>query len=319
MDLSEAAEALYGLPRVDFTPARDEQVRAARAAGDRALAAAIGKLRRPTVAAWLANSLAREQPDAVADLFDLGEALRAAHRDLDGAALRELSQRRHALVNELLGSIKEIGRDAGQPVNEPALRELEEMYTAALASPEAGQVAASGRLAATKDVADPAALSWPGVDPDATPRPARPRTARPPRLRPAPNRAATAPAPEPVAEPAGHPGSGHRAEAPPDPALARARMKARAELDRLTRSCEQAETTLAEARQGSEATARAEDAAHRRVAALRAELTVAEREEQRGRESARAARRAADDADRALREARRRQEIAEQRLAALGE
>jgi hypothetical protein len=336
MDLSEAAETLYGLPRADFTPARDEQVRAARAAGDRELATAIGKLRRPTVAAWLANQLAREQPDAIADLADLGDALRTAHHELDGAALRELSQRRHALVNELLGSIRELGRDAGQPVNEPAVRELEEMFTAALAAPEAARAAASGRLASTKDVADPDALNWPGADPGATPKPAQPRA---PRLRSAPARAATKETPKPASgsdaeasdESPGSdasrgtdasPGAG-RAPRPDstkiDPAVARARMNAAAELDRLTAAADQAESAADETERELETAAETEKAAHRRVAELRTELTAAEQHEQRSREAARTARRAAEDAVRALRDARRRQEIAAQRLAALSD
>jgi hypothetical protein len=296
VDLGEVAEALYGLPRADFTAARDEQVRAARAAGDKELAARIGKLRRPTVAGWLVNQLARDRPDSVVELAELGAALRTAHENLDGGALRSLSQSRHQLVNELLGVTRELGAEAGQPVGDPVARELEEMFTAALGSAEAARALAGGRVAATKDVADPGSVTWPGVDPGALPEPARPRAPR---------------TPEPVArpEPAAGPG--------PDPALERARMKARAELDRLTQARDQAESDVTETRRESEDAARAEDAAHRRVAELRAELTVAERDEQRSRESARAARRAAEDADRALRDTRRRQEIAEQRLTAL--
>ncbi len=49
--LAEAADELYALPPGDFRAARDERADEARAAGDKELAAAIRKLRRPTVSA----------------------------------------------------------------------------------------------------------------------------------------------------------------------------------------------------------------------------------------------------------------------------
>src|SRR2546430_16179668 len=58
----EIVDRLYELPPEKFIAARDEAADAARRAGDRATATAIGKLRRPTVAAWLVNLLARRAP-----------------------------------------------------------------------------------------------------------------------------------------------------------------------------------------------------------------------------------------------------------------
>src|SRR4051812_3861891 len=92
LDRVEAAvEELYGLPPDDFVPVRDELVADAREAGDRDAARVIGKLRRPTQAAWLANLLARERAEQLDGLLSIAAGLSDAQRCLDGTALRALS------------------------------------------------------------------------------------------------------------------------------------------------------------------------------------------------------------------------------------
>ena len=95
------ADELYGLTPAEFIPRRDALAAEARKAGDRALAAEIKKLRRPTTGAWLANVLARQRRDQVAQLLDLGAALRQAQASLATSELRRLSQERHAVLSEL--------------------------------------------------------------------------------------------------------------------------------------------------------------------------------------------------------------------------
>jgi hypothetical protein len=63
VDLDSIAGKLYGVSPEAFTSSRSAEVRAARSAGNRQLAAAVAQLRRPTVGAWLANQLARERKD----------------------------------------------------------------------------------------------------------------------------------------------------------------------------------------------------------------------------------------------------------------
>ena len=79
-DLAEAAAELYALKPDEFIGARDERVQQARADGRAALAKAVAALRRPNQSAWLINQLARDQRQAVEELFSLGAALRAAHQ-----------------------------------------------------------------------------------------------------------------------------------------------------------------------------------------------------------------------------------------------
>ncbi len=138
---------LYELPPERFVAARDEAVEAARRAGDRDTASAIAGLRRPTVAAWLVNLLARRRGELVAELLELGEALRRAQRDLRGEELRELSARRREAVGGLVAQARKLAREAGRPGRENLpLTEVEATLTAALAEPELAEAVRAGTL-----------------------------------------------------------------------------------------------------------------------------------------------------------------------------
>ncbi|MCU1399779.1 MAG: hypothetical protein JWN62_2888 [Acidimicrobiales bacterium] len=64
----EAARDLYALPPGDFTASRNQLAKSLKAAGDAEGAAVIAKLRRPRLAEWALNQLARTQPEIVARL-----------------------------------------------------------------------------------------------------------------------------------------------------------------------------------------------------------------------------------------------------------
>jgi hypothetical protein len=303
MDLDAAVDTLYALPRDEFTSAREAAAKQARAAGDKELAAAIGRLRRPTVAAWLVNNLARQRSDELAALAELGESLRAAHEQLDGAALRQLSERRRELVAGLTRTTRELGKAAGEPVSEAVGRELEGMFTAALADPDAARVLASGRLSSPKELDSAATLNWPAVAPGARPTPAP----------------SAAPARSSVPDAAGRATEARTgvAEAEPPAGPSPALLRAHAELDRLTAALEAAQRRADTARHEYESAVTEERAASQAVTEMRAQLAAAEQAEQRARQQVRTARRERDDLDRALREATRRHAVARERLSAL--
>jgi hypothetical protein len=145
---------LYELPPEQFIAARDEAVAEARRANDRAAAAAIAKLRRPTVAAWLVNLLARRRPEMVEELLALGRALRSAQHDLRGDELRELSVQRRAAVGQLVAQARKLAREAGRSGRENLpLAEVEATLTAALAEPEVAEAVRSGTLTRAVDYA----------------------------------------------------------------------------------------------------------------------------------------------------------------------
>jgi hypothetical protein len=143
------ADELYGLPPDAFVPARDDHVARARESGERDLVKALGRLRRPTRAAWLANLLARHRAEQVDGLVDLATGLAQAQRSLDGDMLRALSSTRHRLVAAMAREAGRLARDRGEPVTDAVLRDLQGILEAALARPDVAAQVRSGRLTRT--------------------------------------------------------------------------------------------------------------------------------------------------------------------------
>jgi len=146
-DLEDAAAELYALAPEDFVAARTARVKQARAAKDRPLADAIGALRKPTRTAWLVNLLARDDPAAVVSLLDLGDALRTAQDQRDGAALRELSAQRRKAIDALVRRGTTLAREAGHPPTEATLNEVAQTLQAALGDPAVAEQVRGARLA----------------------------------------------------------------------------------------------------------------------------------------------------------------------------
>ena len=146
ISVANVADELYGLSPAEFTAARDERARQARAAGQRDEAAAIKKLARPTASAWLVNQLTRTAPEEIARLVAVGTALEEAQRRLAGERLRELSSERRQVMNDLLPHATEIARQAGQPASAATMGEVRATLEAALADAGARAAVRSGRL-----------------------------------------------------------------------------------------------------------------------------------------------------------------------------
>lgn len=159
MSFDELADGLHDLDPADFVAARDAAVKEARSAGDRALAAQLAALRRPTVAAWTVNLLARADPDLLTELLDLGEALRAAHATLSITELRPLSAQRNQLVAAVTRRAGQLAADHGRASTDAVLAEVSATLQAALADPAIGEQVRAGRLSQ--------AQSWSGFGPAA--------------------------------------------------------------------------------------------------------------------------------------------------------
>jgi hypothetical protein len=152
MDVEQIADGLYGLPPPEFTAAREEAAARARAGGEPVLADRVHRLRRPTLAAWLANLLVREHPQEMRGLLELASGLREAQARLDGAQLRELTQRRRAVVSALTSQAARAATRAGLTVGEGPLNELEQTLHTALTDQAVADAVASGRLTGTRDL-----------------------------------------------------------------------------------------------------------------------------------------------------------------------
>ena len=79
-DIDEVADELYGLPPEEFTAARTRHEKEAKAAGDRAAAAEIHGLAKPTVTGWLANQLVRSHRSSLEPVLELGAAFATPRR-----------------------------------------------------------------------------------------------------------------------------------------------------------------------------------------------------------------------------------------------
>jgi hypothetical protein len=136
-------EDLYALPPEDFTAARDAAAKQVKANGDKAGAAALRALRRPTVPAHLVNLLVRAEPDLVDQLMELGRALAEAQAAGSGGALRELGEQRRALVGAVTSRAVELGSRA---VTAAIRGEVESTLEAAMSDPASATAVRSGRL-----------------------------------------------------------------------------------------------------------------------------------------------------------------------------
>ncbi len=143
MDLEGVTDELYGAPPERFTARRDELAREAGADGDKALAAAVRALRRPTAAAWVVNHLVREDSDAVEALVGLGERMREAQSTLSGAQMRALSRERQSMLREL---VQHAAALAGGSVSASVTAEVEQTLRAVLADEDASAAVRSGCL-----------------------------------------------------------------------------------------------------------------------------------------------------------------------------
>ena len=145
MTLLEEADALYGLPLGSFTAARDERAKELKS-DDAELAKGIKALRKPSLAAWVLNLLVRREPDQVAQLVNVGAALRDAAASLDAAQLRSLTAQRRQLTAAVTTVARRHALAQGQKVTESVAEEVEGTLTAAMVSGAAAEALQSGLL-----------------------------------------------------------------------------------------------------------------------------------------------------------------------------
>jgi len=190
VDEEALADDLYAVPPSAFMAARSSAVAEARAAGEKAVAARLTGLRKPTVSAWLCNQLVRTVPDDVAAALDLGAEIRDATVAGDRDALRTASRRRTTLLTDLVARARVIADEHGQTLTAEMQREIESTFTAAAADAAAAEQVLSGRLTS------PLTFEGLGFDQGALPPPRDPAASRP-APKTAPKRADAPPAAPP--------------------------------------------------------------------------------------------------------------------------
>jgi hypothetical protein len=251
MNLDDATLRLYAEPPAGFTARRSELAAEALREDNRELAELVKQLRKPTVAAWLVNQLARSGSD-LEELLDLGDRMRQAQANMDGRRMTELGRERQQLIPRLLRRARAVAAGHGQSWTAGLEREVEATVVAAMADARAAAAVASGKLTR--------ALSYAGLgEVDVT------------------DATATPPAP-----PADRP--------PTDGAAADAVLEARRqEAARDTAAEKEAATALADARARAEELTRVVHAAERELDALRRDLGRAGRDVEEAEAAHRAA------------------------------
>lgn len=279
--LDTIVDELYSLPAATFTTERNARAKAARGAGDRALAARITALPKPSAAAVLVNRLARDDESALQRVVDLGAELRLAQEGPDRERLRELSARRRDLLAEVTDGAADRAEQGGGRVSAAVLAEFQQTLQAALVSADASGAVRSGRLVR--------ALEADGLDPvdltdavagsgDHVPAPRAPRAA---------------------ARPGGTDREQQDAEAA---ARAESEERARAEAERVAREARQAADDAADGAGKAEALVadrqRALDQLEEQLEGLRAAVATAGRDLEAAQSASADASKAADDARR---------------------
>lgn len=166
--VERAADELYGLPLEQFVARRSELAKSLRADGDREAAAAVAKLRKPNVAAWTVNQLARRQELDVRRLLKAGEALRSGARQ-DAESFREARAEEGEVVRRLLAAARELLASERTP-SDAALSGVASLLRAAALDESARDLLAKGRLTQELEPTDSFALLA-SAAPEAAPRP----------------------------------------------------------------------------------------------------------------------------------------------------
>jgi hypothetical protein len=146
MGLEDVVDELYGLDASEFVAARDGRARAARQAGDRALADQVKALKRPSAAAWVVNILVRQRPGEIERLVRFGESFREAQANLAGDELRRLGRQRHQVLGALGQEARRLAEERGQPVSQAIQRDVESTLDAAVTDRGAADAVRSGRM-----------------------------------------------------------------------------------------------------------------------------------------------------------------------------
>ena len=175
-DLERRIDGLFTAPPQAFVASRDALAVERKAAGDADGAKRVKALRRPTVAAWAVNQVARSSRREVAALGLIGDRLRDAHERLlaggGDAAVREATKDRRRLVTELTdAAVARIG-----PGGDAQRSAISRTFDAAVSDRAAGLDVQAGRL--TKELDTPAGFGGiAGVEGPAAVRAASPRRA----------------------------------------------------------------------------------------------------------------------------------------------
>jgi hypothetical protein len=149
-DLDQEIDRLFELSPEEFTTARNELAKRLKSEGEGSAAEQVKQLRKPTVAAWTINQLARRDQDSLQGLFAAGTMLREAQeRALQGDAgdaLRQAQAEERGALRVLTQQAHQILEEAGRPASRSVLDQISSTLRAAAVSDEGRAALEAGRL-----------------------------------------------------------------------------------------------------------------------------------------------------------------------------
>ena len=146
MNLDEALDQLYGVDPEEFVAERKRLSRELKEAGDAAAAEALAKTRKPTVAAWALNQLARKQRRDVDLLLDAGHRLRQAQEGVVGGADRSAFEQAQKTEREALSRLTQQASELLGGASSQTLSQITSTLRTAAVSEEGRELLARGRF-----------------------------------------------------------------------------------------------------------------------------------------------------------------------------
>lgn len=147
--VERALDELFSADPAAFTKKRDALVKDLKKAGDKDAAARVAAKRKPTQMAYVLNQLAREHPDSVAELIDVGRELaREQRRAVRGEAshgLRDSIDRQRKAISDVGAKAALVMKALGvDPMAH--LQEITVALQAAMIDPIVGAALEAGQL-----------------------------------------------------------------------------------------------------------------------------------------------------------------------------
>jgi hypothetical protein len=144
--LDEALDELYGVEPDAFVAERKRLARELKEAGDAAAADTVAKTRKPTVAAWALNQLARRQRRDVDLLLDAGHRLRQAQEGVVGGADRAAFEQAQKTEREALRRLTQQASEMLGGASSQALSQIGSTLRTAAVSEDGRELLARGRF-----------------------------------------------------------------------------------------------------------------------------------------------------------------------------
>jgi hypothetical protein len=140
-DVTDAEDRLYGADLDEFVKERAAAAKELRGDGHREEAAAVAKLPKPSVAAWIVNRVARDEPRLVNELLDAGARLREVQLGAGSAAdLRAAAEQQEAALRAVMRKTEKIAAARGSSTSATLDRVRATLHAAALDADLAEQV-----------------------------------------------------------------------------------------------------------------------------------------------------------------------------------